>query len=97
MYGLGFPAEHFDIVTMDRVLGTGHDPEQAVREAARVLKNGGHLLVVEATGSPVGRRQLVEWMTEAGLTPVEVQQTPDGTALVVLGARRLTLSRAQVA
>jgi len=97
MYGLGFPAEHFDIVTMDRVLGTGHDPGQAVREAARVLKNGGHLLVVEAAGSPVGRRQLVEWMREAGLTPVEVQQTPDGTALVVLAARRLTLSRAQVA
>jgi SAM-dependent methyltransferase len=37
----------FDTVSMDRVLGNAQQPVAALREAARVLRPGGRLIVVE--------------------------------------------------
>ena len=87
MYSLSFPQESFDIVTMDRVLGTADRPEDAVKQAALVLKNDGHLLVIETPGSPVNAEKLDAWVKQAGLTPVEVSHDSRWTAMVALATR----------
>jgi len=96
MYSLRFPSGHFDIVTMDRALSAGDRPAEAIAEAARVLRQGGHLLVVETAGSPVQAQQLETWLRAAGLMSLEVQYTPSDAALVVL-AGRIQRSDARVA
>ena len=90
MYNLSFPQESFDIVTMDRVLGTADRPHDALKQAASVLKQDGHLLVVEAPGSPINEENLGSWVTEAGLTPVEVSHS--SSAILVALATRSTSS-----
>ena len=87
MYSLSFPQKSFDIVTMDRVLGTADRPEDAVKQAALVLKNDGHLLVIETEGSPVNEENLGAWVKQAGLSPVEVSRDSRGEALVALATR----------
>ena len=87
MYSLSFPQKSFDIVTMDRVLGTADRPEDAVKQAALVLKNDGHLLVIETQGSPVNEEKLDAWVKQAGLTPVEVSHGSGGAAMVALATR----------
>jgi len=42
---IGFPAEHFDAITMWHVLEHIHDPRVVLAEASRILKPGGVLLV----------------------------------------------------
>jgi DNA-binding transcriptional ArsR family regulator/protein-L-isoaspartate O-methyltransferase len=71
MYALGFAPASFDLVTMDRALGAGERPGDAVAEAARVLRPGGYLLVVETTGSQVSEQALTRWTHDAGLTLLE--------------------------
>lgn len=51
MYQMRFPARHFDTVTIDQVLYFATDPESVIREATRVLKVGGRLLLVAFTPS----------------------------------------------
>ena len=92
MYSLSFPQKSFDIVTMDRVLGTADRPEDAVKQAATVLKIDGHLLVIETPGSSVDEKQLGTWVKRAGLTPVEVSHGNQGAALVALATRSASAS-----
>ena len=92
MYSLSFPQKSFDIVTMDRVLGTAERPEDAVEQAALVLKNDGHLLVIETEGSPVNEEKLDAWVRQAGLSPVEVSHGSRGEALVALATRSAPVS-----
>jgi len=87
MYSLSFQEGHFDIVAMDRVLGAAENPAAGMREAARVIKPGGHLLVVETAGSPADEEALGKWIRGAGLRPLDVRQTATGAALVALAAR----------
>ena len=47
----------FDLVTMDRVLGAAKDPTAALREAARVMKDDAHLLVVETLLATTGEQR----------------------------------------
>ena len=47
MYRLPFPAESFDLVTIHMVLHYADDPGRAIAEAARVLKPGGRMVVVD--------------------------------------------------
>jgi ubiquinone/menaquinone biosynthesis C-methylase UbiE len=50
MYRLPFAAASFDAVVLQMVLHYAEDPASAVQEAARVLRPGGALLVVELAG-----------------------------------------------
>lgn len=87
MYDLSFPEGHFDIVTMDRVLGTANDPTEAVREAARVIRDTGHLLIVETAGPTTDDAKLAECIGDAGLALLDLRRTARGTAIVVIATR----------
>ena len=90
MYSLNFPLQSFDLVTMDRVLGTAERPDEAIEQAAAVLKNDGHLLVVETAGSRVDEKKLGAWVQNAGLTPVETAESSEGAVLVALAERKVS-------
>ena len=47
MYQLPWPEESFDAVTIHQVLHYAEDPAQAVAEAARVLRPGGRVVIVD--------------------------------------------------
>ena len=73
MYGLPFTNGAFDTVTMDRVLASAAQPAAAIAEAARTLRAGGRLCLVEdfdllaerATDNPLA--VLRRWLSAAGL------------------------------
>lgn len=73
MYALPWDAARFDTVTIDRVLAGAERPVAVLREAARVLRRGGRLLVLEGFeaieagtgGNPLQR--LRAWLADAGL------------------------------
>jgi len=76
MYALPWDSARFDTVTIDRVLAGAERPVAVLREAARVLRRGGRLLVLEGfeamestesgmAGNPLQR--LRAWMADAGL------------------------------
>jgi len=73
MYSLPFDDGSFDTVSIDRVLAAAERPAAAIAEAARTLRSGGRLIVVEdfdqidarATDNPLA--QLRRWFVAAGL------------------------------
>jgi ArsR family transcriptional regulator len=79
MYQLRFADGSFDTVTIDQVLYRAEQPDEVLREAARVLRPGGRLLLVEyltgeeaaptssATGVPLDQERLATWCARAGL------------------------------
>jgi len=87
MYDLSFPEGHFDTVTMDRVLGAAENPTEAVCEAARVIRDAGHLLIVETAGPTTDDSKLAECVEDAGLTLLDLRRTARGTAIVVIATR----------
>ena len=87
MYDLEFPDGRFDLVIMDRVLGTAAAPAAALGEAARVMKDRGHLLIVEAAGGLAGEATLTGHLRHAGLSPLGLQAAARQTALVALAAK----------
>ena len=90
MYALNFPKDAFDMVTMDRVLGTAKEASRALREGSRVLKPGGHLLVVETAESTVKKAELKTWVKQAGLRPIEFCEAGKNIALVALSGHPTT-------
>lgn len=83
IYAPPFPAGCADLVTVHQVLHFLPDPGRAVREAARLLKTGGRLLVVDFAPHAMEflrdehahRRlgfsdpEMLEWLGAAGLAP----------------------------
>jgi DNA-binding transcriptional ArsR family regulator len=73
MYGLPFSDRAFDTVTMDRVLASAVQPGAAIIEAARTLRVGGRLCLVEdfdlladaVTDNPLAAVR--RWLSAAGL------------------------------
>ena len=89
MYDLEFPDGRFDLVTMDRVLGTADDPAAALGEAARVMNDGAHLLVVEPGTTASGENPLERRLLRAGLSPVDLRTAARDSVQVLLAAREI--------
>ena len=87
MRALDFEPESFDLVSIDRALKAVPEPGRAIREAARVLRPGGHLLVVEADDTPAFESLLLEWLRAAELSPVASERPRRHGAFVALCAR----------
>ncbi len=99
MHELPFEAHSFDLITFDRVLADARRPVHALREAARLLRPHGRLLIIEgydrldaAAPAPGGHalRSLRDWLTEAGfecrrLRPLD---TAGGHLLIALSRHR---------
>ncbi|MGB8274373.1 MAG: metalloregulator ArsR/SmtB family transcription factor [Alphaproteobacteria bacterium] len=81
MYRLPWPAKAFDAVTIHQVLHYADAPAEAVREAARVLRPGGRLVIVDFAPHELTHlrdRQahrhlgfsdadMIQWLRDAGL------------------------------
>lgn len=97
MYALAFDTATQDLVTLHQVLHYAGDPGAAIAEAARVLKPGGRLLVVDfaAHGLQSLRQdhahrwlgfedaQMTAWLLAAGLAPRPGQRL-EGDPLTVM-------------
>ena len=77
MYQMRFPARHFDTVTIDQVLYFASNPDALIKEATRVLKPNGRLLLVAFTAAAEAKTppsvsirisDIHHWLLEAGLT-----------------------------
>ena len=80
MYGLPYPDNSFDTVTMDHVLYQADKPQRAIREAARILRPGGQFLIVDFcnrgrdTEQPgIGEEDFKSWMSAAQLNCKELR------------------------
>lgn len=103
MYHLPLPDGSFDAATMHNVLHFADDPGAALAEAARVLRPGGRLVVVDFARHELEflRREHAHrrlgftdaemrgWFTTAGLTPEPpVRLAGDPLTVVIWAARR---------
>jgi len=97
MYDLPFETPTFDVATIGRVLAVADEPVRALKEIARVLKEGGRLLLVDdfdaleqaCRGNPIAK--LRQWFATAGLDFVRVHpiDTEHGHLLIAVGRRPL--------
>ena len=85
MYALPFEADGFDVVTIHHVLHYADDPAAALAEAARVVRPGGVVLVVDFSPHDLvelkrehahvhlgfADNQVQGWLKSAGLNPLE--------------------------
>ena len=85
MYQMRFPARHFDTVTIDQVLYFASNPEALIKEASRVLKTAGRLLVVAFTPSEIADasppisvqlKDIQSWILDAGLKVTSTKTLP---------------------
>ena len=85
MYQMRFPARHFDTVTIDQVLYFASNPDALIREATRVLKPSGRLLLVAFTEAANAKTppavsiplpDVRSWLEEAGLKIVTTNVLP---------------------
>ena len=85
MYQMRFPARHFDTVTIDQVLYFASNPDALIREATRVLKPSGRLLLVAFTEAAnaktppavsIALPDIRSWLEDAGLKIVTTNVLP---------------------
>lgn len=70
MYDLPFGDAEFDTVVLDGVLATAERPLDALREARRLLRAGGRLIILAAVDAETAGRleaQLADWCRNAGV------------------------------
>jgi ArsR family transcriptional regulator len=106
MYALPFTTPSFDLVILHQVLHFAERPAEAVAEAARVLRPGGRLLIVDFTPHQLEalreehahRRlgftdgEVQEWSAKAGLTPLRpTHLAGDPLTVAIWSADRLNL------
>jgi len=87
MYDLPWPARSFDAVTVHQVLHFAERPAAAIAEAARMLRPGGRLVIVDFAPHALealrqehahrrlgfADREVLDWLQEAGLEPGRVR------------------------
>lgn len=96
MYALPFDASAFDTIAMDRLLAEAKRPGAALDEAARLLKPGGRLIVIEdfdhleSSGARNPLAALREWLRHAGIDCERLRPVDAGNhhLLLTIGRRR---------
>jgi ArsR family transcriptional regulator len=98
MYHLPFPPRTFDVVVFHQVLHYADDPASAVAEAARVLRPGGRVLVVDFAPHDLeflraehahrrlgfSDREVASWFRAVGLASAEPRVVPGQPLTVVV-------------
>jgi len=98
MYQLPVPGRHFDVAIMHQVLHYAEDPARALAEAARVLRPGGLLLVIDFARhqrdeliqhhahrwAGFGDDEMIGWFERAGIEPSAPIVFQDSTLNVVI-------------
>jgi ubiquinone/menaquinone biosynthesis C-methylase UbiE/DNA-binding transcriptional ArsR family regulator len=109
MYQLPLPGASFDAVVIHQVLHYAEEPGLAIAEAARVLRAGGRLVIVdfaphalEFLRSEQAHRRLgfadgemLAWCRAAGLEPAPVRHLPGNPLTVSLWSARRTAGEAR--
>ncbi len=88
MYALPFADEEFDTIILDGVLTEAERPTAAIREAARLLRAGGRLLLLSATGRRTARQiksDFADWAAQTGLRLAQPRSVPDKNPGWLLG------------
>lgn len=94
MYELPFSAGSFDAVTLDHVLATAERPAVAVKEAARTLRKGGKMIVVEnmerlaAVAEEEPQAILRRWLTRGGAHCEKIKAIRGEQAQLILAIGR---------
>ena len=106
MYQLPLASESFDAAVFHQVLHYAEDPPRALREAARVLKPGARLAIVDFAPHEVEvlraeqahRRlgfadgEMLQWCEDAGFDPGTIAHLPGDPLTVTLWSARRRLS-----
>jgi ArsR family transcriptional regulator len=91
MYDLPFDQRSFDSVSFDHVLSIAEKPGQALKEAGRVLRKNGRVIVVEdirrltELGSEKPQSLMRYWFERAGLRCNKMKSIPAGNKTLLLG------------
>lgn len=103
MYNLAIPPASFDVVVIHQVLRYAEEPAAVVAEAARMLKSGGRLAIVDFASHEVelmraehrhrwlgfDDAEVARWRLAAGLEPGAVEALPgDPVTVKIWTARR---------
>ena len=94
MYELPFASNSFDTVTFDHVLSAADRPNVAIREAVRVLRRGGRVIVIDdsdrLTQATDDKPQAAmrRWLEHAGVSCDKFKTLQAGKARLLLGMGR---------
>jgi ArsR family transcriptional regulator len=80
MHELPFPDAEFDTIILDDVLGSSKDPAAVLREARRLLRPGGRLLLLAKCGDANAtelRQNFASWCKKVELRLATPRQIPD--------------------
>lgn len=100
MYELPFDDGEFDTIILDDVLFDATDPKAAIREAQRLLGNGGRLLLLASTsGRDVNeiRSRFGAWASDSGLRLAQPRQIPSKEPNWLLAVATSTAQESAVA
>ena len=90
IFNLPLERESFDVVTIHQVLHFLHDPLPAITEAARMLRPGGRIVVIDFASHDheelrlehaharlgFSQRQVADWLEQAGLSVEKIVDLP---------------------
>jgi ArsR family transcriptional regulator len=90
IFGTGLPTQSADVVVVHQVLHYLSDPAAAVRESARIVRDGGRLVIVDFAPHRLeflreqhqhrrlgfAQEEMARWLREGGLSKVQLKDLP---------------------